>query len=239
MDQAEHRRITTAEDRHWWYSATRALMADLLGPWLRGGQDVLDAGCGTGASGAWLVRYGRVTGVDVSPDALGLLAARHPEVRSVRASVESLPFADHSFDVVVGVTVLYQLEHPELAVAEWTRVLRAGGVILSIEPAIEKFRREHDRVVGTVRRFRVAELAAYFEEAGAQVRRATYAHCHLVPAAALLAMLDRIRPARGSPRSDLNRNALGAVFKRTSAAERRLLRRVDLPLGVSAVVLAV
>jgi ubiquinone/menaquinone biosynthesis C-methylase UbiE len=238
VEEAEHARIASAEDRHWWYSATRALMADLLRPWLRGGPDVLDAGCGTGATGAWLAQHGRVTGVDVSAEALGLLAVRHPEVRTVKASVESLPFADHSFDIVVGVTVLYQLDHPERAVAEWTRVLRPGGVMLAIEPAIEMFRRDHDKQVGTVRRFRVAELAAYFEQAGAEVRRATYAHCHFVPAAAALAMLHRIRPARRRPRSDLDRNALSGVFKPASAAERRLLRRVDLPVGVSAVVLA-
>ena len=53
MEVEEYARIAAAEDDHWWYRNTRALMAELLQPWLGTDQRILDAGCGPG-NGAWL-----------------------------------------------------------------------------------------------------------------------------------------------------------------------------------------
>ena len=58
MEVEEYARIAAAEDDHWWYRNTRALMADLLAPWLGTGQRILDAGCGPGGNGAWLALWG-------------------------------------------------------------------------------------------------------------------------------------------------------------------------------------
>ena len=41
----EYARIAAAEDDHWWYRNTRAVMRDLLEPWLAEDQTILDAGC--------------------------------------------------------------------------------------------------------------------------------------------------------------------------------------------------
>ena len=82
-----------------------------------GGLRILDAGCGPGGNGAWLAEHGDVVGVDLSPDALAFVRARRPETRPVRGDLEALPFADASFDVVVGITVLYTVDDDAAAVA--------------------------------------------------------------------------------------------------------------------------
>ena len=46
------------EEAHWWYGATRALLTDVLSPYLDSSERVLDAGGGTGATGAWLGEHG-------------------------------------------------------------------------------------------------------------------------------------------------------------------------------------
>ena len=65
--------------------------------------------------------------------------------------------------------------------------------------------------------------------------RATGAYAFLVPPAAVLGLLER-----GAPRSDVGRNetGLGGTMSALARAERALLRRVDLPFGLSAIVVA-
>jgi SAM-dependent methyltransferase len=74
----------------------------------------------------------------------------------VGASAERLPFADGSVDTVVSTLVLCTVEHPDRALAEIARVLRASGQLLFIEHV----RAEsaglawwQDRLLGPWRRF--------------------------------------------------------------------------------------
>jgi SAM-dependent methyltransferase len=239
MELDEYARIAAAEDDHWWYHNMRALMADVLRPWLRRDQLILDAGCGPGGNSAWLGEHGTVVGSDLSSQALGLVRARHPHTRAVRGDVHALPFPCDAFDVVVDVTMLYTVDNDGGAVRELARVLRPGGVALLVEPAFEALRRAHDRTVHSRRRYRRYGLAELVTQSGLRVQRATYACWYLAPPAALLGIVDRVRrPAPGGAGSDLERPALGAVFTRLANAERSWLRRHDVPFGTSAVVLA-
>lgn len=240
MEPAEYERIAEAEGSHWWYVATRGLLADLLGPFLRSGQRILDAGCGPGGNGAWLASHGRVVGVDVSADALRFVRARRSEIVPAFASITELPFRSESFDAAIEVTVLNQVEEDARAVAELARVVRPGGAVVLFEPAFPALRRAHDAVVHARRRYRRRQLVGLAEGAGLVVERATYAHASLLPAAALLAGADRIRPRPPSEAtSDLDRPAaLDTVFSRLARVERRFLVRRSLPVGVSVVVLA-
>ena len=147
MEVEEYARIAAAEDDHWWYRNTRALMAELLQPWLGTDQRILDAGCGPGGNGAWLASYGQVTGVDLAREALEFVRARRPATTPVQASAERLPFADGAFDVAVGITLLYTVRDDVAALGELARVLRTGGAVLLLEPAFESLRRAHDVTV--------------------------------------------------------------------------------------------
>jgi SAM-dependent methyltransferase len=239
MEVGEYARIAAAEDDHWWYRNTRALVADLLQPWLGTGLRILDAGCGPGGNGAWLGRHGRVVGVDLVRDALEFVRERRRTTIPVQASAERLPFQDQTFDVAVAVTLLYTVHDDVVTVSELARVLRPGGAVLILEPAFESLRREHDVTVHALRRYRRGELAGLVERAGLAVRRATYAYSFLAPPAAVLALLQRGRSrTTGDTGSDVERRAFEGVFARLADAERRWLTRRDIPFGTSAVVVA-
>jgi ubiquinone/menaquinone biosynthesis C-methylase UbiE len=239
MEVEEYARIAAAEDDHWWYRNTRALMADLLQPWLGLGMRILDAGCGPGGNGAWLARHGRVVGVDVAREALEFVKARRSTTVPVQASAADLPFPDRSFDLAVAVTLLYTVPNHAAAVNEMARVVRPGAPVFLFEPALPSLRREHDTTVHGLRRYRRDELAALAERAGLRVRRATYAYSFLAPPAALLAALERRKSRTGNDTgSDVERHALDRVFAPLAKAERRWLARRDVPVGTSAVVVA-
>ncbi|HEY1507995.1 MAG TPA: class I SAM-dependent methyltransferase, partial [Solirubrobacteraceae bacterium] len=109
----------------------------LLGPELdRGYGRSLEIGAGTGYFSLNLLQAGAVreaTCTDISPgmiQTLGTNAERLGlDVRTARADAESLPFADESFDLVLGHAVLHHLPDLRRAFREFHRVLRPGGRI--------------------------------------------------------------------------------------------------------------
>jgi SAM-dependent methyltransferase len=239
VEVEEYARIAAVEDDHWWYRNTRALAADLLAPWLPRTERILDAGCGPGGNGAWLAEHGTVVGVDLSPDALAFVRARRPSTTPVRASIDALPFADATYDAVVGLTVLYTVPNDRAAVRELARVTRPGGALLLVEPAFAAFGRAHDATVHGRRRYRRAGIAELATAAGLTVRRCTYAYSFLAPPAAALGAADRLRRRRDEPAgSDVDRRALDGVFAPLAERERRWLAHHDVPVGTSVLLLA-
>jgi SAM-dependent methyltransferase len=109
----------------------------LLGTELdRGYGRLLEIGAGTGYFSLNLIQAGAVrqaTCTDISPGMLGTLSANAQRlgltVGTARADAESLPFADESFDLVVGHAVLHHLPNLRRAFDEFHRVLRPGGRI--------------------------------------------------------------------------------------------------------------
>ena len=119
-------------------------LGKLLGPELDDGYDrSLEIGAGTGYFSLNLLQAGVVgeaTCTDISPGMMATLARNAErlglDVRTARADAESLPFADASFDLVLGHAVLHHLPNLRRAFAEFHRVLRPGGrIVFAGEPS--------------------------------------------------------------------------------------------------------
>ena len=103
----------------------------------RGFRRSLEIGAGTGYFTLNLLRARVVeeaTCTDISPGMLGTLSSNAERlglnVRAARADAESLPFANESFDLVLGHAVLHHLPDLEAAFGEFHRVLAPGGMIV-------------------------------------------------------------------------------------------------------------
>jgi SAM-dependent methyltransferase len=128
----------------------------LLGAELDEGYDrSLEIGAGTGYFSLNLLQAGVVaeaTCTDISPGMVATLSANARRlglpVKAARADAESLPFADHSFDLVLGHAVLHHLPNLRRAFAEFHRVLRPGGrIVFAGEPS-----RVGDRIASVPKR---------------------------------------------------------------------------------------
>ena len=92
------------------------------------GTQVLDVGCGSGLALVMAARRGAVpAGVDVSEPLLAVARERLPDADLRVGDMEALPFADRSFDVVLGVNAFQFAGDPRRALAEAARVCRPGG----------------------------------------------------------------------------------------------------------------
>lgn len=98
---------------------------------------VLDVGCGTGYGAAELAQTATsVEGIDSSAEAIEHARTRYPlpNLRFQVASAESLPFGEHSFDLVVSFEVIEHLPECRGMLGEARRVLAPEGVLLVSTP---------------------------------------------------------------------------------------------------------
>ena len=97
---------------------------------------VVDLASGSGPVARELARPGRtVVGVDLSAEELQL-AQKRGAGPLVRADARVLPFRDGSVDVVTSALGLVVVQPLVTVLAEVVRVLRPGGVLAAIAPAI-------------------------------------------------------------------------------------------------------
>jgi SAM-dependent methyltransferase len=235
------------EDVHWWFVGRRRILLQVLGKYL--GRDsaeprrILDVGCGTGTMLSHLASFGKAQGVDIDEEAVGYCLERGlTDVRLGEAA--KLPFDDGSFDLVTALDVVEHLDDDVGALREMRRVLRPGGRILVTVPAFRFMWGDQDEVNQHKRRYVASELRDRLRAAGFDVVRVSYMNVFMFAPIAALRLLRRVQ-RRVRPRiaqeSDFRYPApgpvnflLGGIF----GAEAQIVKRFDIPFGVSIVALA-
>jgi demethylmenaquinone methyltransferase / 2-methoxy-6-polyprenyl-1,4-benzoquinol methylase len=119
--------MTMGQERRW-----RGIVADSLriGP----GDRVLDLAAGTGASSVPFETLGaHPVACDFSLGMLAVGRTRHPELELVAGDALQLPFRDEAFDAVTISFGLRNVADVDGALAEMSRVTRAGGRMVVLE----------------------------------------------------------------------------------------------------------
>lgn len=102
---------------------------------------ILDAGCGTGQTAAYLYnQYGaNIVGVDINPVMLKKASDRFLSqqipIQLFHASLEEIPLKDETFDLVLSESVLAFVQKQK-ALSELFRVLKSGGRLIGNEMTI-------------------------------------------------------------------------------------------------------
>jgi ubiquinone/menaquinone biosynthesis C-methylase UbiE len=137
----------------------------------RGWTRSLEIGSGTGYFSLNLLQAGTIreaTCTDISPGMLATLRGNAErlglQVETVETDAEQLPFADASFDLVLGHAILHHIPDLSRAFAEFMRVLRPGGtVVFAGEPS-----RYGDRVAQVPKRGAAAVAPLWRRAIGAR-----------------------------------------------------------------------
>jgi len=227
------------EERHWWFVGRRRVVLGVLEKHLPPGRrlDVLDAGCGGGATLESLrSRYGSAVGVELAEEAVEYARERGRNV--IQGSITDLPFADESFDLALALDVVEHVPDDGAALGEMFRVLRPGGALLVTVPALMVLWSQHDVANGHHRRYTVGQLNGQVEEAGFEPITASYFNTFLFPPVLAARTLWRLRPKKvASDVAEVPR-PLNALLAGLFSQERRLVGHVPLPFGVSALCFA-
>jgi SAM-dependent methyltransferase len=144
------------------------------------GQSVLDVGAGTGLLVERLSDHGLdVVALDPFPQMLGQLQQRRPDIETVVAHGDDIPFPDDAFDLTYSVAVMHHIAEPprvRRTLSEMVRVVRPGGriVVWDHNPLNRYWSLLMQRVpqdTGAERLVPLPELVAGLRDAGADVVR--------------------------------------------------------------------
>jgi 2-polyprenyl-3-methyl-5-hydroxy-6-metoxy-1,4-benzoquinol methylase len=145
---------------------------------LTGDEKVLDAGCGEGVLTELLAgSCAHVNAVDIAYNALPERILKMANVSFAPMNVESLAFSDATFDRVCCVEVLEHLLNPEKALAEFSRVLKPGGILAFSYPTINRtlarqFRlKPYHKVSEHLNEYSYGELAEKLAAAGFKIEQ--------------------------------------------------------------------
>lgn len=122
---------------------------------------ILEAGCGTGATGALALqkgRCGRYAGIELFENAA--TEARQVLSEVVTGNVETLEFdwQPASFDAVIYSEVLEHLIDPGKVLKKLARFVRPGGLLLASSPNISHWRVIRELIMG---RFRLQDQGVF------------------------------------------------------------------------------
>ncbi len=229
------------EDRYWWFVARRRLALGLLDDAGLGSATILDGGCGAGALLSELALRGRAYGADISESAV--LTTRERGLGNlVQCDIQQAAFRSGTFDAVMLCDVLEHVDDDRQAVAEAARLLRPGGVAVITLPALGLLWSAHDEALGHRRRYGRRQTRELVESAGLRIEKLSFGLTLLFPLAFVVRMAQRVttRLRRQPPETGIIRvprlanRALVALMD----LENAVIRRVNLPVGVSLAVVA-
>ncbi len=105
---------------------------------------ILEAGCGLGRFVVFMEQQGfrDVRGIDISPDAVGIVNRIAPDLNVTCGDVSDLPFEDSSIRGIVSLGVVEHFEQgPRAALQEFQRVMMPGATALITVPFLNLVRR--------------------------------------------------------------------------------------------------
>lgn len=239
MKTDDFKELAEVEDSMWYFHALNRRMLLPLAELANKNASILDAGCGTGGLIKALQGVGApwtIKGLDYSPVACSY-ARERTSVPIEEGSIEALPFDDGQFDAVLTADVICQIDDASVALAEFRRVLKSGGILAINVAAYNWMRSYHDELMDTRYRFRRSELANLLRQADFKVTLSSYANMLIFP---LIFARRKIFVPR-HPTSDVKPYppVVDAFCGSMAALEYLLLRiGIKLPMGNSIFIVA-
>lgn len=239
MDRGVFDRMAEQDERHWWYTARRRILSDVIERVVRppAGARVLEIGCGTGHNLAMLGRFGEVDALELDEP-----ARTHAEGRLGRPIGDApLPeltgVEEGAYDLVALLDVLEHVDDGGGALTRVHQLLTPGGALLVTVPANPWMWTVHDEHHHHHRRYTAATLSNVLRFGGFRVEALTHFNTLLFPPIAAVRALGKVRGQQASddrmPSPGVNR-----LLERVFGWERHLVGRVPLPFGVSLLAVA-
>ena len=219
------------EERHWWFTARRAIIGGLVGRLNPEGEGVvLDIGCGTGANAAGLSAGGEVVALDPHAEAIAFARARFPGP-DFRVGCRPTDVADvlPRVRVALLMDVIEHLPDDFAAVSDWLAALPVGAHLVITVPADPTLWSRHDEVFGHYRRYTLDRLERVWTGLPVTCRLLSCFNARLYPVVKTVRGWRRLRG--GTERGDdfaVGPAVINGSLRRIFGGESgRLLRRLD------------
>jgi SAM-dependent methyltransferase len=235
MNTNQYRLMYELEDTHWWFLAKRRFIASQL-PATNPNWKILDLGCGTGGLSLFLEKWGTVTRIDQSADAIKYLRRRRMQFEN--QDVNSVTTPDHTYDLVCLFDVLYHknIKNDVKVLKNAYSMLKKGGILLVTDSAVPWLYSNHDRDYMARERYTLSELNSKVASAGFTVIKKSYIYCLVFPIFFTTRILEMFIHTEDVGKVN---GFINAVLLGICTYEARLLRSINFPIGSSVIIKAV
>ncbi len=236
MKACEYDTQAGREEYHWWFRGRRRILDNILRNLTNGmasPRTIYDIGCGVGNHCQVLASYGRVIGIDMSPQALEYCKKRGYADLLLRNAEKLEGIPDNSADIVVAMDVLEHLDDDRAALAEFLRILKPSGHLVITVPAFPSLWGLQDDLSQHRRRYRMRPLTRLIEETDFLLLRKTYFNFSLFFLIWLVRAIMRL--FRLSPWTERKADApfFNPFFEIIFRIEIFFLRWISYPFGAS------
>ncbi|MCY7338719.1 MAG: class I SAM-dependent methyltransferase [Sphingomonas bacterium] len=236
MDRAVFDRMAELDQHHWWFTARRRILAEVVRRVVRPPADarILELGCGTGHNLSMLGQFGRVEASELDASARALAAQRLGRPVEQAALPDLGMFPADRYDLVALLDVLEHVVDDKGSLAAIMTRLKPGGALLLTVPANPWMWSAHDFAHHHHRRYRKAEIAALAREAGFTIELLSPFNSLLFPLIAAVRVIGKVR-GHDSADDALPAKPVNAMLDRIFGIEAALIGRLPFPFGVSLV----
>ncbi len=238
MDTGFYRNYFKIEKEHWLMLIRRKIITDNLTKFIAKRNNttkILDFGCGSGIFVGELRAQGYDSyGLDVSKEAINFGQSMGVNNLSVIDS-DKINFPNNTFEIVLAMDVLEHLEKPEWAISELYRVLSPGGIAIITVPAYMFLWGVQDDTSHHYRRYIKSTLLNEIKRSSHfKIIRVTYFNTFLFLPIAIFRLLSRFLGLKNRQSDfDINSPLLNNIFFTIFNTERKILKYVNFPFGIS------
>lgn len=242
MERSFYKDYFKIEREHWLMIGRRMFVKDQISKYLNSEHEVikiLDLGCGSGLFVEELAKAGYDShGLDISSESV-----RFGELKGIKnigvMDSHKINFVDKTFDVVLTLDFMQHLEDETWVLKEIYRVLKPGGIVVNTIPAYMWMWGIQDIAAHHYRRYTMKNFLKKINGSGRwNVIRSTYFNSFLFLPIAIFRLLNKVFKIRGRESDfDINNSTLNKAFSSIFSLERKFLKKINLPFGVSILVI--
>ena len=236
MERKVYEQMAQLDQCHWWFTARRRILAELIERVFRPPKNarILELGAGTGHNLSMLSRFGVVEASELDSVARKLASERLGREVKEAALPDLSMFPADSYDLIALLDVLEHVPDDKGSLAAIRGQLKPGGALLLTVPANRWMWSAHDVAHHHHRRYRKSEIEKLALDAGFRIELLSPFNSLLFPPIAAVRLLGKV-----TGKDDSDDAMPGALVNRTLdtifGLERSLIGRVPMPFGVSLV----